>query len=213
MEREGGPAQDNKSRTTGNSREKYPATGSGDLNLTCMYTNVNSILGKMQQLKFRAQDYDIIGIVEMHANKNINDAELSLEGFNLYRIERQDKRGGGLVIYVNSRLKSSLCTDIYSAGFEESVWCTILTDYGSLLVGLCYRSLSSDSTNNDKLLELFESAADYSGCTHVTILGDFNYPAINFKNNTVSSGCMSDASKFYEKMSGTLPVSTRTSRN
>jgi len=31
------------------------------------------------------------------------------------------------------------------------------------------------------------------------ILGDFNYPAINFKNNTVSSGSMSDASKFYEK--------------
>jgi len=161
----------------------------------------------MQQLKFRAQDYDIIGIVETHGNKNINDAELSLEGFNLYRIDRQDKRGGGLVIYVNSRLKSSLCTDIYSAGFEESLWCTILTDYGSLLVGLCYRSLSSDSMNNDKLLELFESAADYSGCTHVMILGDFNYPAINFKNNTVSSGSMSDASKFYEKMSGTLPVS------
>jgi len=69
----------------------------------------------MQQLKFRAQDYNIIGIVETHANKNINDAELSLEGFNLYHLDRQDKRGGGLVIYVNGRLKSSLCTDIYSA--------------------------------------------------------------------------------------------------
>jgi len=31
------------------------------------------------------------------------------------------------------------------------------------------------------------------------ILGDFNYLAINFNNNTVSSGIMSDASKFYEK--------------
>ena len=161
-----------------------------------MYTNANSLLGKMQELKSRARDYDIIGIVETHANKNINDAELSLEGFNLYRL---DKRGGGLVIYVNSRLKSSLCTDIYSAGFEESLWCIILTDYGSLLVGLCYRCPSSDGTNNDKLHELFEAAADYSGCTNVMILGDFNYPAINFKTNTVSSGSMSDASKFYEK--------------
>jgi len=123
----------------------------------------------MQELKFRARDYDIIGIVETHANKNINDAELSLEGFNLYRLDRQDKRGGGLVINVNSRLKSSLCTDIYSAGFEESLWCIILTDYGSLLVGLCYRCPSSDGTNNDKLLELFEAAADYYGCTNVMI--------------------------------------------
>jgi len=31
------------------------------------------------------------------------------------------------------------------------------------------------------------------------ILGDFSYPAINFENNTVSSGSMSAASKFYEK--------------
>ena len=104
-----------------------------------------------------------------------------------------------MVIYVNCRLKSLLCTDIYSAGFEECLWCIILTDYVSLLVGLCYRCPSSDGTNNDKLLELFEAAADYNGCTNVMILGDFNYPAINFKTNTVSLGSMSDASKFYEK--------------
>ena len=66
-----------------------------------------------------------------------------------------------MVIYVNCRLKSLLCTDIYSAGFEESLRCIILTEYGSLLVSLCYKcpAVDSDSTNNGKLLELFESAA------------------------------------------------------
>jgi len=49
------------------------------------------------------------------------------------------------------------------------------------------------------LLNLLESAADYQRCTNVMIMGDFNYPAIDFANHTVNSGCASDAFQFFDK--------------
>jgi len=79
----------------------------------------------------------IIGVVETHASdtNTINDAEISLDGFNMYRLDRKGKSGGGLALYVNSKWKSSLCNVLTESDFSESLWCTISTGYGILLVG------------------------------------------------------------------------------
>jgi len=77
---------------------------------------------------------DIIGVVETHASDMINDAEIALDGFNMYRLDRKGKSGGGLALYINSKWKSSLCNDLMKSDFSESLWCTISTGYGILLV-------------------------------------------------------------------------------
>ena len=49
----------------------------------------------------------------------------------------------------------------------------------------CYRSTASTESNDGKLLELLDAAVKQHGMTHRLIMGDFNYPAIDFSSDTV----------------------------
>jgi len=127
--------------------------------LTCFYTNANSLTGKFDEFKLRASKYDIVGVVETWASDKIFDAELAMEGFCLYRKDRPGRVGGGLVLYINDNIQSTEVTDFQHIDFEESVWCRLSIGSESLLVGLIYRSPSSLRANDHKLLEILEVAA------------------------------------------------------
>jgi len=49
-------------------------------------------------------------------------------------------------MYINDKLKSLVCADMMKSKFEESLWCTIDTEDGKFLIGLCYRNPSSDAS-------------------------------------------------------------------
>ena len=42
-------------------------------NLKCWYTNANSVVGKLAKKRLRVRDYDIVGITESWASRNIGD--------------------------------------------------------------------------------------------------------------------------------------------
>jgi len=111
----------------------------------------------MHELREGVEGRDVIGIAETWATDNVNDAELSIEGYTLYRHDRKEGKGGGLIMYIEKGIESSLCTDLMHEEFNESLWCTVRTEIGTILIGLCYRSPASTSRNNDKLLELFRA--------------------------------------------------------
>ena len=87
----------------------------------------------------RIVGYDIIGVVETWANTEVLDSELQIHGYIMYRLDREHKSGGGLVLYVKDDFQSSLCMSLMNSGFEESLWCTIKIQNSYFLIGLCYR--------------------------------------------------------------------------
>ena len=157
-------------------------------------------MGKMEELRERLLDeeWDIIGVVETWANANIVDAELELKGFDMFRKDRQDTRGGGLILYVRRELKP-LEVDISSV-FREQIWCTLQSKPKSLLVGLCYRPPNSSKEINNALLESIEQVITKKREHQLLLMGDFNYPAIDFNNYTVNASEDSDEYKFYDKL-------------
>ena len=152
--------------------------------LKTLYSNARSIVNKMAELEILVQDCepDIIGISETWAHDSINDAELALEGYRIYREDRLDThngRGGGVILYVAEYLSSKIRDDLGEVKKGISVWCDIyqgsnMADY--LTVGVVYRSPNGDLDENDLVCKLVEKAA--SG--HVVIMGDFNYPDIEW---------------------------------
>ena len=168
-----------------------------DVRLKCLYTNANSVVGKMNELRQRVDGQDIIGVVETWATDNVTDAELSIEGYTLYRQDRKETKGGGLIIYINKNIKSSLCTDLINEEYKESLWCNVRTEVGDILVGLCYRSPASTSRNNDKLLDLFRAAAKQTRIKHILIFGDFNYPEINYSQQSVTANVNTAHAQFF----------------
>jgi len=157
------------------------------------------MLNKLDELRVRTQGYDVIGIVETWVQDQILDSELAIPGYNMYRLDRKQGSGGGVILYVKDTLQSSLCTGMMDTGFEESVWCKVKLLISSLLVGLCYRSPSCCSDNDNTLLTMLE-AANRVNVSHIMIMGDFNYPAIDYENGVVSASSTSADYLFFEKM-------------
>ena len=164
-----------------------------------MYTNACSLIGKISELRYRAENFDLIGITETWATTDIQDAELAIKGFNMFRTDRPNSKGGGLLLYVREDLKSTMCTDLMKASFKESMWCMVSLGQTNLLVGLIYRAPSSDSKNDDDLLDLLDIAVMQPKMAHILLLGDFNYPEIDYVHNVVKAKDNAPSSRFMDK--------------
>jgi len=79
------------------------------------------------------------------------------------------------------------------------VWCEIKCE-GKPIVGVVYRTPSSNRENNDLLLDLFTVCDTYSDKAQILVCGDFNYGAIDWENNCVDSEGqhLVDARKFLD---------------
>ena len=119
----------------------------------------------------------------------------------MFRVDRINCKGGGVILYIKCDLQASVSHELTDLGFAESVWCSLKLTTGQLLLGLCYRSPSSTSDNNNMLLRLMEQAVSVRGITHVMIMGDFNCPAIDYTGGFVQSGGDSFDTEFYDKTS------------
>jgi exonuclease III len=130
----------------------------------------------MEELRIRIDknNADCVGIVETFGNKEINDAELTISGYNMFRQDRKRGMGGGLVLYVKENLAATLTESLCDSDFQESMWCTIKIKQKHILVGLCYRSPSSGGDNNKQLLTLLEKAITSRIADHTVVMGDFN---------------------------------------
>ena len=134
----------------------------------------------MDELRERTlvNDFHVIAITETWAREDVIDCELNIDGYVLYRKDRQSEercKGGGVAVFVKTTLKSKPLIKLNDSKFQDSVWCQIETNQSKLIVGVCYRSTASSPENNAELLKLIEQATKVSLGTQIMILGDFNY--------------------------------------
>ena len=127
-----------------------------------------------------AMSPDIIGITESWCNERVLEAEMELVGYNLFREDRKGgMRGGGVLLYVKSELRSVTFKTI---SIGEHVCCRILVENNNdLIVGIVYRSdnhgLNMDT--NESARQLIRELQPHN----FLLMGDFNYPDIDWVNN------------------------------
>ncbi|GAB0207631.1 ubiquitin carboxyl-terminal hydrolase 4 [Grus japonensis] len=84
--------------------------------------------------------YDLIGIMETWWDGSY-DWSVGMEGYRLFRKDRQGRQGGGIALYVNDQLE---CMELH-LGMEEELterlWVRIKGSAGTgdIIVGVCYR--------------------------------------------------------------------------
>ena len=124
-----------------------------------MFFNARSIINKLDLLKATICDLnpDLVGITESWATGNILDAELSLDGYQMFRWDRSTgNRGGEVLLYVRDSIKA---TEFHiDSEFGDHVWCLI----GDLLFGIIYRSINSQIVgldSNKNLLKLLREVS------------------------------------------------------
>jgi len=144
-------------------------------------------------------DYDMVGVTETWGSEEINDAEMSIKGFNMFRADRKGCRGGGVILYINEKIQATYNIQLMDKNFEQSIWCNVKLQHKTLIVGLCYRSTSSDVDNNEILLKLLDAATVHGYKSSILIMGDFNYPDIDYNTDSVQAGDMASSSRFFQK--------------
>lgn len=106
--------------------------------------------------------------------------------FNIYRRDRRQKRGGGVLLAVKKTISSFI---IETESPIEIIWVSCMTSTSKILIGVCYRPPDASSSFIDDLFDSINLALKKYRGHEVYLLGDFNYPQIDWP--LLSSTCSS----------------------
>ena len=148
--------------------------------LKCVYFNARSIVNKRAEIELlvHEENPDVIGITETWLRPDIEDSEINLDSYALFRKDRTNARGGGVLIYIRETLKALIREDLTQDKFEESIWIELRSMLDKTIIGVCYRAPTSNATNDDSLFKLISKCSKES----VLVMGDFNFGDIKWED-------------------------------
>ena len=155
--------------------------------INIFYTNCSSIINKIQELKTICitECCDVLCLTETHLTSEINDAEIFIENFTIFRGDRNDGREkGGSIIYVNNNNIACAKIDYFNPNDSLAVLLD-LPDF-KFAVACVYRSPSLMHDENLKLIDQINNLKlSFPFGTEIMILGDFNLPDVLWDTGTV----------------------------
>ena len=129
---------------------------------------------------------DIICGTETWLTKEHKDGELCigfLDSYDLFRRDRTDRQGGGVVIAAKKDLQAQLQTQLETQC--ETIWISLsLRRAKTLYIGCYYRPNAQDNTSCAALGESLSRIPIHS---NIIIAGDFNYPDMDWQTKTVTA--------------------------
>ncbi|GAB0202630.1 hypothetical protein GRJ2_002728600 [Grus japonensis] len=150
--------------------------------LKCIYTNARSLGNKQEELEAIVQQdsYDLVAITEKWWD-NSHDWSAAMDGYKLFRRDRQGRRGSGVALYVRE------CFDcIELKDCDDKVKCLWVRMRGKankadILLGVCYRPPNQDEEADEAF---YKGLAEVSQSLALVLVGDFNLPDVCWKYNT-----------------------------
>ncbi len=137
------------------------------------------------QVRTQTTAPEIIGVTEVkpkNQTSEIKKEEYSMEGYELFHANMENRTGRGILLYVRSLLKVKEV--ILESNFEENIFVEMrLRNNNKLLIGCIYRSDSGTQQNNNNLNKLIREAST-KGYSHILLMGDFNYREIDWRTWT-----------------------------
>ncbi|PKU42582.1 adaptin ear-binding coat-associated protein 1 [Limosa lapponica baueri] len=153
--------------------------------LKCLYTTAGSMGNKQDELEAIVQQdsCDIVAITETWWDDG-HDWNAAMDGYKLFRRDRQGRRGGGVALYVRECFD---CTELDSSDDEvECLWVRMKgkANKGDFVLGVCYRPRNQDEEADEVFCK---QLAEVSQLPALVLVGDFNLPDICWKYNTAES--------------------------
>ena len=118
--------------------------------------------------------YEIFAISESRLHDCILDSEIEIRGYNIYRRDRPNSRGGGVYVYVTDCYDFSLCPELM---FEnvETLWGKMSHDKNTFSICVLYRSPSENDSYFNDILDMIEKATVNGQDCILLGDGDLNY--------------------------------------
>ena len=179
--------------------------------LSCFYQNVRSLKavcydGKFYETKLQLLqdisygfDLDIICLTETWLNESISDFEILPSGYEIYRKDRQNRTGGGVLIAIKASLSSSQPSFAELPSDLEAVMVEIenLKFNKKILIMVCYRP-PNDARFVFHLISAL-NLIEFKNYHSILVVGDFNFPNIRWIDGSGFSNCSTnDESKLVD---------------
>ena len=133
-------------------------------------------------------------ILPKNALLAVDDCELQIQGFDCFTNNNKSMCHRGVLIYTKKCLKA-VAINFSELDYQEYVYCKSPSNNSGLLHILCmYRSPCSTIENNNNLNSLISEFSKLN--SHLLILGDFNYPTINWATLVTPHNKENCAAKF-----------------
>ena len=134
--------------------------------------NARSLLPKMEEIWQLLHDSGaaFLAITESLLDSSVSDREVSIDGYNFVRKDR-DRHGSGINIYVRNGINFNVQSDLEKCSLECLFIDIIFPKTKPFVIGACYR-LPNDNDFNDKFKGTIELI---SPGTELLLLGNFNY--------------------------------------
>lgn len=137
-----------------------------------VHYNVQSIANKIDLIESEFSKFDVICITETWLDRKTRDDILNIQGFKLYRRDREGDSHGGICVYVQQNLYSRRRNDLELPDIE-CIWIEINTHNRKQLIGTFYRPPNSDNTVLATIEDSIGLAFD-TNMQNILITGDFN---------------------------------------
>ena len=154
-----------------------------------MYLNTTSLENKFDEFNLLVDTYHpqviAVGKTWFKIISIVN-----LNGYNLYRKDRNDgRRGGGVCLYIDRTIKSLELSDaVFNLGKIEHIWATVYFKNDKYLVGCIYRPNNFvDMKDFYLVLKKAKDYIDKKRYLNLLITGDFNIPSIVWSNGYITN--------------------------
>ena len=175
-------------------KDKPKASAIKKNKLRILLVNFQSVKQKAADVKVLIELHkpDLICGTETWLNEEISSSEIFPDSYVIFRNDRTDKGGGGVLHAIKKNLVSSQIQDPANC---ELVWSEIqVRGRKPLIIGTFYRTQEDDKGQHvDELSSAITRLGDKINTHHIMVNGDFNLPNIKWADN--STFCKSGYSK------------------
>ena len=127
-----------------------------------------------------------VALTETWLKSYVDDAQLDIPGYNLYRCDRGTRVGGGVLLYCYEQLPIS-AIQTFTDKYCQALMCCCESQ--KTIICVLYRPPECPTSSFKDLLGFLDKyIAKYNENYQLSILGDFNLPRINWSLNSVLPG-------------------------
>lgn len=137
------------------------------------HVNICSLRNKVHEVGslLSTNSLCVLALSETHLDITFDSGEFNIDGYRLYRKDR-NKFGGGVALYIKNNFVSKLRQDLMSHDLEI-VWIQLQPVYGkSVLVGCVYRPPNANILYSQQICEMLEKVSEEN--KEIFLLGDMN---------------------------------------
>ena len=137
------------------------------------HINVSSLRNKTHELYsfIQSNKIDILAVCETHLDSSFADGEVTVDGFSIYRKDRNEF-GGGVALLIRDHFPAKLRLDLMDNDIE-AIWLQVhLPHLKPILVGCCYRAPSAKVECLHDICAMMDKASEEN--REMYVLGDYN---------------------------------------